>query len=227
MSDARSSWRAVGLVAGVVVVAVMLGALGLGALTLADASNQYVERAVVQAEPQYSVVHGGDVPTVSYVVTTPRRADRYLASISWASDYYSTLDCHCVPSQQALVGAAGTNSSELRLIPQEPGPVAVVELSGVSLGASDPTNALGIPCVRQPCPVFLPTVYEAPVAFLVVNLSDGKTTGGMIATPSNGSSSFSLATLGPVTSWSGPSDFGKPIGKYKVVVVDTPHQTQQ
>ena len=82
MSDARSGWRAFGLVTGVVVLVVVLGAFGLGALTVADASSQYVERAVLQAEPQYLVVHGGDVPTVSYVVTTPRRAYRYLVSIS-------------------------------------------------------------------------------------------------------------------------------------------------
>jgi len=77
------------------------------------------------------------------------------------------------------------------------------------------------------CPSRRFPAFEARVAFLVVSLTDGRTTGGMVATPKGRASSFSLGSLGEVTSWLGPMAFGSRPEGLGTVVVDTPHLTGQ
>lgn len=216
--------KATAKVAIVVVAFIAIGVAVVGGLPVGPPA---IQNAVVQVETRYLVPPGSPPPTVSFVVTTPRSAYRYLTAISWSTGFYSTRDCRCHASRQSLTGSAGTTSAALQLIKEEPGPVAVVELSGdkfllderrlmVSWGP-----ACIAPCHRRPWPVF-----EADTAFIVVNLADGQTTGGMIATPEGHQTSFSLASLGPVTSWVGPTAFGSPYpGRTRIVQVDSPHQT--
>jgi len=199
------------------------GTLIVGGLP-GGASTQKIERAVEKAEAGYFVAGGSGAPTVSYVVTTPNEAFDYLNTISWSNAFYSYSDCRCAVTQNMATGEFGTTSVELSLIPAESGAVGLVELSGDRIyWDSESFMVSGGPiCIRY-CHRTHPPIYEARVAFLVVNLTDGMTTGGMIATPQNRVSSFDLSSLGTVSSWTGP-DFGAPLnGQVKALLVDKPH----
>jgi hypothetical protein len=126
-------------------------------------------------------------------------------------------------------GEFGTTSAELALIPTEYGPVGLVELSGDRIyWDSQSFMAGGGPVCMRYCHRTPPPIYEARVAFVVVNLTDGMTTGGMIATAPDGSPSFDMSSLGTVSSWTGPSDFGAPPkAQVKAVLVDSPHLSGQ
>ncbi|MGA2531146.1 MAG: hypothetical protein ABSG36_18555 [Acidimicrobiales bacterium] len=187
-----------------------------------------VKNAVASAERGYFLGSARGSPVVSYVVvSSPNKAYRYLMGLSWSNEFYSTRDCHCAIAQNQAESESGSTSAELSLIPYEEGPVALVEISGVTL--RDLSTLLGPPrCPQKHCKPYIPTAFQAPVAFLVVNLNDGETTGGMIATPPDHKSSFSLGGLGRETSEPGPNAFGRrPTFRFKVVVVDTPHMTGQ
>jgi len=241
-----STMRKLGVLGTVVLVLVLAGCstartisgarttttAGGSASTSSPASTQtdeVIQRAVLQAEQSYFLAPGQWTPVVSYVVTSPSRAYDYLARVDWSNAFYSDLDCHCTRLNTQPERESGTTEAELSLIPVERGPVALVEVSGVML------DSLSVPiggpaCLpKTPCWTLALRAYQAPVAFLVVNLNDGKTTGGMIATPQDGGSTFSLDSLGTVTSWHGPRAFGQPprFGHFKVVLVDTPHMTGQ
>jgi len=154
----------------------------------------------------------------------PKEAFDYLSTISWSNTLYSYRDRHCAVAQHMAAGEFGTTSAELSLIPVESGPVGLVELSGDRIyWDSQSFMASGGPtCIRY-CHRTPPPVYEARVALLVVNLTYGMTTGGMIATPQNRVSSFNLRSLGTVSSWTGP-DFGAPLkGQVKALLFDKPH----
>ncbi len=229
----RDGVLAVGTVTAIVLAVILLGVAVEGSVTPSvgavpdSPTARMVQGAVLQAEHGYFLAPGPAAPIVGYVVTTPDEAYGYLSRISWSNAFYSSLDCQCTISSTQPVGESGTTEAELSLIPEERGPVALVELSGATL------DYLEIPvggplCAKSPCQQPALSAYEAPVAFLVVNLRDGKTTGGMLATPSDGASSFALDGLGPVTSWTGPSAFGnRPSDNthIRIILVDTPYTT--
>lgn len=189
-----------------------------------------VEAAVIKAEMTYVLAPGSPRrPVVTYVVTSAPAALRFLGDISWSSGFYSTRDCGCHPQPAEPIGEVGITSAELSLIADERGSVALVELSGIDVEWFD-FSAGGPACPPPPahCTPPITTAFEAPVAFLVVNLADGFTTGGMIATPMSGTV-FPLDSLGSTTSWMGPSRFGRSYahGRLRVERVDNPHATGQ
>ena len=222
--------KAFGWLTAVVLAVIAVGAPLVGGLP-GTASAQRIERSVEKAEGGYFVTAGSPSPTVSYVATTPRKTFDYLSSVRWSNGFYSWRDCHCALSASMAIGEFGTVSAELGLIPAEQGPVALVELSADRFyWDSRSFMASGGPvCVAKHCHRPAPPVYEASVAFLVVNLTDGRTTGGMIATPDGGGPIFDLRPLGPVTSWTGPSDFAAGVtGPASVLLVfGRPHATRQ
>ncbi len=217
--------------------AALIVALGAGLVVLHPAGgnggpgsgvrDQQILAAVKRAEAMYFLPRPAAGPViVAYAVTTPARALAYLDGISWSNVFYSSADCHCDPSKGTSMGKVGNDSSQMSLVADETGTVAVVEISGATLDAVYPPGGIRhIPTgdIGQGPPRVY--AYQADAAFLVVNLTDGDTTGGMVATPESGTS-FDLGSLGAVTTWTGPDDFGPPpSGPSTVTVVDTPHFT--
>jgi hypothetical protein len=215
--ESRAAWVVGGVVAGAIAIGIVVNTT-TGTSTPPGpmphtAAARLVESEVVQVERRYHLAPGSPAqPTVSYVDTTAAKAFTFLTGI--VGPGIATESGYAGIPNTTLPPPGETTTPIINLL-TDPAPVALIEVAGSTFDTYvyHSHAAVSIYCLQHTCPPpkpEIPQVRRSDVAFIVIVLRTGATSGDWEVGPSIGTG-WSLSALGKVTSWVGQADFGKPI----------------